>query len=241
MRWRPHVLVLFRAEVGGGVGQESAVRAALEPLALTDRLTSFAVSETESFNRALAGDFAFHAALGDRLFDWLYAVCPDVAFGDAYETYNFHHDVTRLLLDRAVGRCRALGRACDNYEFPLSYRPDEPGAPVRYGVFPDGPVRELKLTADELAGKRELVARAGRVDPFLAGLAPLFARPETEIYREVSADRDYTIPLPGRALYYDERGREVVNAGLYPRAITFREHFVPLVGALELALSALAA
>jgi hypothetical protein len=232
IRWRPHVLVLFRAEVGNGIPQESAVRAALEPLDFADRLTVFGVSETESFNRALAGDFAFHAALGARLFDWLCAVRPGAVLGDSYQGYNYHHDLTRLLIDDAVRRYRAPGRACANYEIPLTYRPDEPGAPMCHGTFPDGPVLAFQLTANELAAKRELAARAGRADPFMATQIPLFASPETEPYRAVPADRDYTLPPPGAALYYDERGREVVAAGLYPRAITFREHFVPLVRAL---------
>ena len=231
-RWRPHVLTLYRAEVGGGVGQEAAVRAALEPLGLADRLTGFAISETESFDRALAGDFAFHAATGARIFEWLRAVRPDAVLGDAYEAYNFHHDVARLLLDGAARRERASGRAVANYEFPLSCRPNEPGAPVRYGVFPAGAFCELRLTEAEMAVKRALTAAVGRVDPFVAGVAPLFARPEVETYRAVPADRDYTAPPPGLALYYDERGREVVTAGLYPRAIAFRAHFVPLARAL---------
>lgn len=232
-RWRPHVLVLYRAVVGGGVGQENVVRAALEPLGLTDRFTSFAVSETESFDRALAGDFGYHASIGDRVFAWLRAARPDVVLGDAYEAYNFHHDVTRVLIDAAVGRARARGRAVANYEFPLSCRPNQPGAPVRYGEFPVGAFRDVRLSAEEVAAKRAVTATAGGVDPFVAGVAPLFARPEVEAYRAVPPDRDYTAPPPGLALYYDERGREVVGAGLYKRAITFRDHFVPLVRALS--------
>ncbi len=234
-RWRPHVLTLYRAEVGGGVGQGRAVRAALERFGLADRLTNFSIDETESFDRALAGDFAFHAAAGDRIFDWLRAVRPDAVLGDAYEAYNFHHDVARLLLDGAVRCRRASGRAVANYEFPLSCRPDEPGAPVRYGAFPSGAFRELRLSEREVDVKRALTAAVGRVDPFVAGVAPLFAHPEVETYREVPADRDYTAPPSGLALYYDARGGEVVTARLYPRAIAFRDHFVPLVCALGLA------
>lgn len=234
-RWRPHALVVFRAEAGAGAGQGRAVRAALDRFGLADRLTDLAVGEAESFGRALAGDFAFHAAIGDRVFDWLRAARPDVVLGDAYEAYNYHHDVARLLLDDAVQRLRVLGRRIENHEFPLLCRPARPGAPVQYGAFPVGPFRELELTAEELAVKRELAAAVGIADPFVAGAAPLFARPEAEAYREVPADRDYTAPPPGLALYYDERGGAVVAAGLHPHAITFRGQFVPLVRALGLA------
>ncbi len=230
-RWRPHVLILYRAVVGAGAGQERAIRAAIEPLGAGDRLASFAISESESFERALAGDFAFHADIGARVFDWLRAVRPDAMLGDAYEAYNFHHDVTRLLLDNALRR-GVFGRAVANYEFPLSCRLDEPGAPVRYGTFAFGSSLALRLTPDEVAVKRELIATVSRVDPFVASVAPLFANLEVERYRPVPVDRDYTVPPPGLARYYDERGREVVSAGLHPRAITFGEHFVPLVRAL---------
>jgi hypothetical protein len=234
-RWQPDVLVIYRAVIGGGIGQDRAVRAGLEALGLAERLTNFEVSEMESFDRALAGDFAFHAAIGDRLFAWLRIVRPDVVLGDAYETYNYHHDVTRLLLDDAVQRCRARGRPVENYEFPLSCRVNEPGAPVSYGTFLFGPFRTLRLDAREAAVKRELTAVVGRTDRFVAGAASLFTDPEVEQYREVPADRDYTAPPPGVALYYDERGTELVTAGLYPQAITFRDHFAPLVRALGLA------
>ncbi len=234
LRWRPHVLMVYRAVTGNGAGQEEAIRAALGTRGLADRLTTLGVSETESFNRALAGDFAFHAAVGDRVFDWLVGARPDAVLGDAYEAYNFHHDVTRLLIDDAVQRWRARGRRIGNYEFPLSCRPDVPGAAVRYGVLLSGAFRELKLTTAELTAKRELADAVGRRDPFVAATAPLFARPQAEAYREVPADRDYTVPPPGLALYYDERGAEVVRAGPHAEAITFRHHFVPLVLALGL-------
>jgi hypothetical protein len=229
LRWRPHVLAVFRSP-----GQEEALRPALARHGLLDRLTSLRVGEAESFGRALAGDYAFHAAIGDRVFSWLSSVRPDAVLGDAYEAYNFHHDLTRLLIDDAIQRWRSLGRRVENYEFPLSCRPDREGAPVHHGEFVTGGFRELSLDARELAAKREMAARVGRADPFVAEVTPLFGNPEVEPYREVSPDRDYTAPPPGLALYYDERGRTVVGTGRYSEAITFGNHFVPLVRALGL-------
>jgi hypothetical protein len=211
LRWQPHVLIVNRAVVGGGFGQEEEILAAFEPLGLAERVTSLAVSETESFDRVLAGDFSFHAAIGDRIFDWLRTIRPDVVLGDAYETYNFHHDLARLFIDDSIQRLRVQGRRVENYEFPLSCRINEPGAPVQYGVFPFGAFRTL-----------------------LADVARLFAKPEAEQYREVPVDRDYTTPPLGLALFYDERGAEAVRAGQYVEAITFGNHFVPLVRAIGL-------
>jgi hypothetical protein len=232
-RWQPDVLVLYRAGAGPGAGQGEAVRAALRAFGLADRLTNLEIGETESFDRALAGDFAFHAAISDHLFDWLRATRPGVVLGGAYEAHNYHHDVARLLLDDAVQRWRVFGQRVENYEFPLACRIERPDAPVQYGKFPFGPFRALRLDEREVAVKRELVALVGRTDPFVADIATRFADPEVEQYREVPADRDYTVPPPGLARCYDERG--VVAAGLYPHAITFSGQFVPLVRALGLA------
>lgn len=227
-RRRPHVLILYRA--GAGAGQEEAVCAALDRHNVAASITCFGVSEADSFEHALAGDFRLHAELGARLSDWLHTVRPRAVLGDAYEAYNMHHDVARLLIDRAL---RGTPGRVTNYEFPLSCRVDEPGAPVQYGVFPFGPFRSLRLSAEEAAVKFALVEEVGRHDPFVAGVAPLFANPGMEPFRAVPADRDYTAPPPGLARYYDEHGRKCVAAGLHSRAITFAEHFVPLVRALD--------
>lgn len=223
LRWRPQVLALYRE----GAGHGPVVRATLDALELGDRYTNFAVSEPQSFGCALAGDFGFHAALGARVADWVRAVRPDAVLGDAYEASNFHHDVGRVLIDAAV---RGTGVA--NFEFPLSCRGAEPGEPLRYGTFPFGPFRALQLTAEEAHLKRRLVDTVCRASAFVANVAPQFASPDAECYRPVPDDRDYTAPPPGLALYYDERGREVVSAGLHARAVTFGDHFVPLVRAL---------
>lgn len=234
LRWQPHVLIVNRAVAGAGVGQEEAIRAAFEPLGLAERVASLAISETESFDRVLAGDFSFHAAIGDRIFDWLRTIRPDVVLGDAYETYNFHHDLARLFIDDSIQRLRVQGRRVENYEFPLSCRINEPDAPVQYGAFPFGAFRTLLLHPRELAEKQALATTVGRGNSFVADVARLFAKPEAEQYREVPVDRDYTTPPPGLALFYDERGAEAVRAGQYVEAITFGNHFVPLVRAIGL-------
>jgi hypothetical protein len=229
-RWHPDVLVLFRA----ARGRDDAACAALRSFGLAERLTSLEIDESASYAGARAGDFAFHAAVADRLFAWLRDVRPDAVLGNAYEACGYHTDVARLLLDDAVQRWRSLGRRIENYEFPLSCGTTEPGG-VQYGAFRFGPFRTLRLSDLELITKRELVAAVARTDPLVASAAPLFARPEVEQYRDVPADRDYTAPPPGLALLYDEQGRAAVTTGRHPEEITFREHFAPLVRALGLA------
>lgn len=224
-RWKPHVLILNHAADNGS--QERAIRSALRSIGLAARPTRFEIRESESFARVLVGDFAFHATIADRISEWLRAVRPDVVLGEAYEASSFHRDVGRLLVDDSIQRLRNLRRRIENYEFPLSCRLTQPGAPVQFQVFPFGAFRELQLNEKEAAAKNELLAKTGLADPIAASL-------DVEPYREVLADRDYTVPPPGLALLYDESGQEAVTAGRYAEAITFRDHFVPLVRALGL-------
>jgi hypothetical protein len=236
-RWRPSILLLYRSVVGAGVGQEQRMLALLRRLGLGRQTTSLGVVESESHRRALSGDVGFHLDIGRRVLDWLLRTRPDAVVGDAFEAYNFHHDITRALLDDAVCECRARGGSLDNYEIPLTCRPDVPGAELIYGTFPTGDVHTLRLTAREAGVKRRLVAEAARLDPFIAEVAPLFPDPGREVYRTVPEERDYTQPPEGLALYYDELGRDEVAAGRYVRAITFAEHFVPVVRSLRPALA----
>jgi hypothetical protein len=226
LRWRPHVLVLNRAGVGPGVEQPRLVREGLALLGLADQATEFGIVETESYPRALVHDFDYFLKIGDRIAAWLDAVEPEVVLGDAFELSNFQHDVGRFLLDRAL-----RGRSVLNFEFPLSYQPSS--GSLLFGTLPAGPFEQLRLSAAEAALKREVVERAAAADPFVANVRAYFPSLETETYREVGAARDYTRPPADVERYYDRRGREEVAAGKYENAISFDEHFVPLVRALS--------
>jgi hypothetical protein len=232
LRWRPDVLLLTHAVAGPGVGQERRVRPVLEQLGLGDRVTSLGVSETDSYQRALAGDVGYHLALGRRVGDWLLGARPDAVLGDAFESYNFQHDVARLLIDHAVGECRRRGRVVENYEFPLACRPDRAGAGVLYATFPTGPFHTLRLTREELAVKARLAAEAARLDPVVAEVMPLFPALDREPYRAVPDARDYSRPPAGLARHYDELALREVAAGRHARPIRFDRHFLPLVEAL---------
>src|SRR5439155_25431422 len=118
-------------------------------------------------------------------------VRPDAVLGDAFEAYNFHHDVARLLLDDAVAGCRRRGRPVENYEFPLACRPAGEGAGLVYGRFPSGPSQVLHLTAGEERVKRRLVREVARLDPLIAEAVARFPPPGREAYRPVPPGRDY--------------------------------------------------
>lgn len=203
-------------------------------IGMQDRVTDLAIEEEASYAHALSGDFSFHTDALPRIFAWIERVRPDAVFGDAFELTNYQHDVGRLLLDGAVARYRARGVHLQNYEFPLSARPAQPGAPLQFGAFVRGPFEQFGLTADEVKLKQRIVQWSAEADPFVAQVAPLFPAVDIEAYRQVPHDRDYAVLPPELARHYDERGREEVRAGRYAQAITFDDHFRPLVQALNL-------
>jgi hypothetical protein len=168
------------------------------------------------------------------ILDWLIETRPDVVFGDAFELTNFQHDVGRACLDAALATYRSLGNTVENCELPLSHRSSEPHSTLTYGTFADRAAeQQFKLTSDELQTKMQIVNWAIEVDSFVADVAPRFPDPSIERYKFVPGDRNYTIPPAGLARHYDTRGQEEVAARRYPAPITFENHFVPFVRALE--------
>jgi len=228
-RWRPHVLLLTRADAGQGAGQGELIRAGLEMIGLGNQIHDLWIDEAESYRAALAGDFAFHMSAAPRILDWINEVRPDAVFGDAFELTNYQHDVGRVLLDAVVKRARQLGFDVTNYEFPLSCRLARDGAPLQFGVFPSGRYNQFRLSREELTAKTRIVDWAIRLNKFVADVAPLFPGPGVERFRRVPLDRDYTVPPQELARHYDDRGREEVAAGRYTHPISFEAHFQPLV------------
>jgi hypothetical protein len=233
MRWHPHILVLTRSDREPGSAQAEVVRAGLTMLGLQNLVTELQIGEETSYAHALTGNFSFHLEALPRILAWIGQVRPDAVFGDAFELSNYQHDVGRLLLDAAIARRRAQGAHLQNYEIPLSARLARPGAILQFGTFLCGPSEQFRLTANEVELKRRIVDLAVQADPFVAYAAPLFPAIDIETFREIPHDRDYSIAPPELARHYDERGREEVRANRYVQAITFDEHFRPLVQALR--------
>jgi hypothetical protein len=229
LRWRPHVLLLTGSAAPAAAGQGDLIRRGLAMIGLEDRVHGLAIDEAQSYREALAGNFAFHMSVTSLILDWIKEFRPEAIFGDAFELTNYHHDVGRVLLDAAIKRSREDGLDVTNYEFPLSFRAARVGAPLQFGVFPSGYYELFRLSREEIATKVQIIDWAARLDKLIAELAPLFPGPEIERYRKIPPDRDYSVPPPGLARHYDDRGREEVTAGRYTHAISFEGHFVPLV------------
>jgi hypothetical protein len=233
LKYKPRVLLLTHAFAGLGAGQAELIRTGFRMVGMEDRITDFEIDEAESYRRALAKDFAYHRAIVPRIVDWLESAQADVVFGDAFELSNYQHDVGRVMLDQAIKMLRSKGRSVANYEFPLSVRADRPGAELEFGRFIEGSNEEYALSQMDCVLKRKMVEMAKIGDSFISHVAPQFPGLEVERYRPVPADRDYLRVPAGMSLYYDDRGREEVQAGRYQQAIAFAEHFCPLVESLQ--------
>ncbi|MAS96975.1 MAG: hypothetical protein CMO55_27605 [Verrucomicrobiales bacterium] len=232
IRWRPHILVLTKIDAGAGAVQTDLIREIGSTLHLDDKITFCGFDEEESYQNALSGNFSHHLEWAGKIEGWLKEVRPDQVYGDAFEVYNFHHDLGRLMLDAAVRRRVKDGCQIENFEFPLSSQGVGSDEPVKYGEFTDGSGTPFVLTDEEAKRKSKIGDLARERDPFVKEVAPAFVDISREWYRAIPSDRDYTVPPRGLRLFYDERGAKQVAAGKYTEVITFREHFVPIVNGL---------
>ncbi len=233
-RDRPHVLFVTRSDSGGESGREELASRGLERLGLADRATFLRQSEAESYDWALRGHTDGYLRLKEQIREWLDGVRPAAVYGDGFELSNFHHDLTRALLDAALRDHGRRHAPPENYELPLVCRTEPEPWRLRFQEFPDGGARVFELTPDELARKMELVHWVGlqRIDAAMA--VGLFPPPDREVFREVPADRDYGVAPPTLRKHYDEWGRLQVRRGRYRQALLFEEHFVPIARALGL-------
>jgi LmbE family N-acetylglucosaminyl deacetylase len=233
-RYRPHILFVTRSDSGGESGREDLARRGLERLGLGDRATFLGVSETESYCWAHRHEASPYLDVKLRIEDWLRRVRPTAVLGDAFELSNFHHDLTRALLDAALRDHSRRHLSPESYELPLVCRTEPELWRMRFQEFPFGDFETFELTPEELARKQDLVNWVGlqRVEAALA--TTLFPTPEREVYRRVPPMRDYGVPPAGLQKHYDDWGRLQVRRGRYREPLLFQDHFVPIARALGL-------
>lgn len=226
-RHRPHILYLTRADSAGDEEREALAREGLERLELSKQATFLGVPEGDVHRWLLQGDVASILELRGAIADWLRRIEPMQVFGDAFELTNVVHDLGRAILDSAW-RERFQRVACANFELPLVCRTDPEPWKLRFQEFPDSSFESISLTQAELKIKQSLADWIGtrRMEAEMA--RPYFDLGK-EIFRQVPADRDYSVPPEGLQRHYDEWGQIQVQLGKYAQPILFADHFVPLV------------
>lgn len=228
-RFRPAILFLTNSDSGRDRDRETLARAGLERIGLACHATFLSTSEQESYRWALALHHAPYLKLRNQILDWLGRVRPTVLFGDAWEMSNFHHDLGRALLDSAWREYARGSLRSENYELPLVCRTTPDPRELLYQKFPEGGHEEFHLTAAEIAAKQDLIHWIGLQRLEVEQAQHLFPPIEREVYRRVPESRDYRFPPTSLMRHYDDWGRLLMRLRKYQTAITFADHFVPIV------------
>jgi len=150
-----------------------------------------------------------------------------VVAGDDAEGYNPTHDVCRLIVDAAVALARSpMREPMANLAFMLMDRPGHVGRgqAARCQVVLDDAALGRKITAamdyPEMAGEVAHALKTWGDDAF-----------RVEAFRRVS---DGELWAPGDAPpFYEQYGRQQVQAGKYADVIRYDEHIRPLADALS--------
>jgi hypothetical protein len=229
---RVHPDILFLTDGGGETRMEES-RGVLASLGLLDRARFLGWPEERLYQGLLDADFAFFSGLVQEIGREIERRVPVQLFCESVEGYNPLHDVT-LALARAAARG---GVGVVIIEFPLIAEVSE--APERYRVQrpPAGEEREyvrLRLTERELSFK--LAAGARSYPTLRKQLGPLLdtLRPEDVAEEWFVLLRSWPPALASGALpRYERRGRLLFEQGQVDRSITYRDHFLPLLSALE--------
>jgi len=180
----------------------------------------------------LAGQVDLFQDIAERFADWLQQQDIECVVSDGVEGYNPTHDLCAALTACAVRLCAARsGRQIRHYTFPLV----GPSVPA---TMPDGAILvelEDSEVAEKLALSRNYAARAGgalvaEVEEMIERLGVSgFAR---EMLAPANLDRDFSRHLEEKP-FYESYGEQKVAAGVYPEAIRFRRHMLPILEALQ--------
>lgn len=226
---RSHADVLFVTQAdSGSPGSSDIARECLEELEVCRSLEFLEMSEVESYSRAFRGDLGYYTEYRHRILDWLLRVQPDVIYGDAFELTNFHHDLTRMLLDDAIREYQRHHSNVENYEIAIASRTSDKMSSFLTQEFTSGSSEVYQPTPEEVRGKEMMLKIIGKKKPAVL-LGPQFYDLNREVYRGVPNDRDYTFSPPEFKRHYDEWGLQMVKRGKYEQAVLFDQHFAPIV------------
>lgn len=228
-RERPRVYVLTD---GSGRTQGSRIAsttALLERAGATIAAPYGSITDADVYDAFLSGNVAPLIELGRALADDLAAHGIGRVVADAAEGYNPSHDLCRILVNLAVQR---LGPNAATYEFPLVGNPDAATAAGRDGA--------LRFELDDVTFTRKL-AEARAYPEMQWELDMAVGSVGTEAFRVeclLPVDPAAEVVPPTDPPYYELYGRHQVNAGIYARAVGYREHVQPAVARLQAGLAA---
>lgn len=247
---RPRVFVLTDGSGRSGRSRIDSTtgvlrRAGAEPGSIYGRFT-----DQDIYRALLDHDFAPLLETVAEFAEALVREGAEAVAGDAAEGFNPAHDVCRMMINAAAEMAwRRGGRRVVNRDFLLVGRhdacPPELRARATWLRLDDGAF-ERKLEAarsfpelkDEINAALEGDLLALRQHPQLAAESPFkYNAPGGESYRveclRPADGRLVSGEFDERPPFYESHGELRVAAGHYRRAIRYREHVLPLAGALR--------
>jgi hypothetical protein len=225
---RPRVYVLTDGSTRTARSRIASTTALVERARATLGTPYATLTDANIYEALLDENLDALVRVGDELADDLVAHGITRVVADAAEGYNPAHDLCRILVNLAV---RRLGPHADTYEFPLMGRPDVPVVADRS--------RALRLTLDDATFARKL-AEARAYPEMQWELDMAVGSVGTEAFRVEclwSVDPDADVVPPTDPPYYELYGRHQVSAGVYTRAIGYREHVQRAAAVLHAALA----
>jgi hypothetical protein len=229
-RHQPEIIVITD---GGAPERLEQSRRGLGSIGLQDRVRYLGFSESSFYEALLNHDVKTFQKVVDVLQAEIQRVEPKQVFCDAVEFYNPVHDITLPMVMAASVRLfeREL------FEVPLVYQ--VPSTEEQYVVQRvPGPLRKrvltYELTSAEL--RQKMQARDEIYLNLKDQLGPDFLGITAEhLGHEEIAPAGDPLVAPGetgRAMRYEWRANVLLKAGQIQRAITHRDHYVPMVNAL---------
>ena len=230
-RLRPRLLFLTD---GGGEERVAESRRALASLGLLHNARFLGWTEKRLYDALLEHDMTVFSELVDQVRSEIAACSAQQVLCESVELYNPLHDVTLPIVQAAARGLRSIA-GFEIIEFPLIAQIPAHGERYRVQRLPEtrGGVT-LRLTAEELAVK--IAARNDYYGCLRRQLgAVLDELDEEHLAVEQFAPGLSELPTPGRQhlLRYEWRARLLQEHGEIDRVITYRDHFLPLVAALQ--------
>lgn len=249
---RPHVFVLTDGSGRTATSRLDSTTKILFSVGASPGSIYGRFTDQNLYAAILQGDFALFERLVSELTEALVREEIEHVAGDALEGYNSIHDTCRLIIDAAVELASYVsGRSIINSDFLLLGRHD--ANPERQHAS----ATWLRLDDDTLARKlgtaRAYPELKGEVDTLLDQQTPEILRSfpalsahfdkvvtrargneayRVECLRRVGGSArniGQTKEIP----FYERYGEMLVAAGVYERAIRYREHFLPLAEAIS--------
>jgi hypothetical protein len=185
-------------------------------------------TDQQLYSIILEGDVAALRRLAEELAEELIVIRPSMVVGDAIEGYNPSHDLCHYLLRTAVRLVRErAGLLIETFEFPVVAGPP---------TEDDGGDGAVLLRLDEAAVDRKLAA-ARDYEELRDEVTAAVARDgrdslAVECLRRSDGEQAEA-RLSREAPFYESYGEKQVAAGHYDVVIRYKQHFEPLVRALD--------